>query len=395
MQSYWYIIWRQFKKRRLAHVALYVVLLYALIGLYAPFLASSKPFWVSYKGNLYFPLFRYLFFSGFFTKRLDIFFNLLMFLLPLGVFAGLFFRRWILYICLATLLLMQVGFFLYFILRTPQDPQADPQLARVRQNALAGHPLPSWEFDLETMTPYAELNLLLQERRRYRQQQAFQVYAPYYAAMMKEEGRSEPMPTLWQLEHDEEARDINLQRSILSQAPSHSKAYESAQAKLNYLLNRRKWIEREMSKLQWVAMPLLRPFHWEDDAGGSQSLNQIVKWWDLTRINRKDLVAALIFGVRISLVVGLVSVAIALSIAVPIGSLAGFYGGTFDILVSRLLEIWEAMPTFFMLLLVVAITQSKSIFLVISVIGLFGWTSFSRFLRGEFFKQRNLLYVES
>jgi peptide/nickel transport system permease protein len=43
----------------------------------------------------------------------------------------------------------------------------------------------------------------------------------------------------------------------------------------------------------------------------------------------------------------------------------------------------------------VAITQSKSIFLVIAIIGIFGWTSFSRYLRGEFFKQRNLPYIEA
>jgi peptide/nickel transport system permease protein len=48
-----------------------------------------------------------------------------------------------------------------------------------------------------------------------------------------------------------------------------------------------------------------------------------------------------------------------------------------------------------MLLMVVAILQSKSIFLVIAVIGIFGWTSFSRYIRGEFFKQRNLPYVEA
>ena len=52
------------------------------------------------------------------------------------------------------------------------------------------------------------------------------------------------------------------------------------------------------------------------------------------------------------------------------------------------------MPTFFMLLIVVAVTESKSIFLVITII-YFGWTGFSRYFRGEFFKQRNLPYVEA
>ena len=47
------------------------------------FLASSKPFVVEYDGEWFFPLFRYLFYRGFFfTKRLDIFFNLLIFTFP-------------------------------------------------------------------------------------------------------------------------------------------------------------------------------------------------------------------------------------------------------------------------------------------------------------------------
>ena len=60
-----------------------------------------------------------------------------------------------------------------------------------------------------------------------------------------------------------------------------------------------------------------------------------------------------------------------------------------------MIEIWESMPTFFMLLMVVAFLHSKSIFIVIVVIGLFGWTGFSRFVRGEFLKQKQLPYVEA
>ena len=88
-------------------------------------------------------------------------------------------------------------------------------------------------------------------------------------------------------------------------------------------------------------------------------------------------------------------IAMQMTIGIPIGASAGYYGGTFDIITLRLIEIWEAMPTFFMLLMVVAILQSKSIFLVVTVLGFFGWTGYSRFIRGEVLKQRNLSYVEA
>src|ERR1700722_4836542 len=83
--TYWEVIWMSFKKNPIGMSALYVLLLFVLIGLYAPLLASSKPLVIIYDGKLFFPLFRYLFFTGFYTKRVDIFYNLLMFTLPIGI----------------------------------------------------------------------------------------------------------------------------------------------------------------------------------------------------------------------------------------------------------------------------------------------------------------------
>jgi len=129
--------------------------------------------------------------------------------------------------------------------------------------------------------------------------------------------------------------------------------------------------------------------------GGEQSLNRDLPWWELTRINHKDMLASLIFGIRISLMVGLTAVVIQLLLGIPIGALAAYFGGKADIVVLRLVEVWEGVPTFFMLLLIVAVTQNKSIFLIISILGLFGWTGFCRYIRGEVLKQRNLPYVEA
>ncbi|MFV0339975.1 MAG: ABC transporter permease, partial [Parachlamydiaceae bacterium] len=63
-------------------IGAFVVVLFILAAIYAPFLASSKPIAVQYDGAWYFPLFRYLFYQGFYSKPLDLFFNVLMFLFP-------------------------------------------------------------------------------------------------------------------------------------------------------------------------------------------------------------------------------------------------------------------------------------------------------------------------
>lgn len=400
--SYSMGLWREYRLHSLGMTSLYVVLLFALIAVYAPFLASSKPFVVYYDGAWYFPLFRYLFYIGFFTKRLDIFFNLLIFTLPLAL--GCFYlfkqRPRILKVSLSLLLLGQTLFFLYFAYGSPRDPAADSQLIQERQMEMerqskVGRIIPDWNFDLRYMTPYQKLNLILHYQQIMAQNLRLSPYAATYAQEAKKHGRIEKMPTLWQWEIQNEQSEIDRQKKVIASSPKGSQEYHLAESMIRYVMERREWLEKQSSQLSWELMPFFRPFHWEDDAAGEQSLNQYVGWTELTRINRKDLSAALIFGVRISLIVGIVSVALALLIGIPVGALAGFYGGTLDIVVCRLLEIWESMPTFFMLLLVVAITQSKSIFLVIGIIGFFGWSGFSRYIRGEFFKQRNLAYVEA
>ena len=436
--SYWSLIWDQFRHRRLGMVGLIVVSIFCIIGIYAPFLASSKPLVVFYDNEWYFPLFRYLFYTGFFTKLLDIFFNLLIFIFPLILLSLRFGRqyRWIL---AGTIVVVQFIAFFFIAYTKPHDPAADVNLNHLHQQYIQKHlgeSIPTWNDDLRFMTPYAKLNLILRYQQRKAQNQELMKYSASYAEEEKrkwlasaleakkvdllkngvqpdqiptdaelekkilEETPPETiasqmkMPTLWQLDLDNDISEIKRQQNILAKTKD-PKLRKMALAKINFINDRRAWLAEESNKLQFVIMPLIRPFHWEDDAGGEQSLNKYIPWWDLTRINRKDLMAALIFGVRISLVVGITAVGLALIIGIPIGAVAGYYGGTSDIIVCRMLEIWESMPTFFMLLMVVAVTQSKSIFLVVLVIGIFGWTGFSRYIRGEFFKQRNLSYVEA
>jgi peptide/nickel transport system permease protein len=433
------------------------------VGIYAPFLASSKPLVVQFQGKWYFPLFRYLFYPEFFTKRLDIFYNLLMLTFPLFICACIALRHnplirpWV----LIGIVILHFGIFLYLIFYPPRNPAIDLQLNRksqrelqARLNALQKSPylappiLPNWEMELQSLNPYAKLNLVLRYQRYQLQNKRLQVFLNDYEAQAQRRGQSQPLlPTLWNLTYYQEDKNQEREQqimeklkgrypqaklflalikqgcqqagrsslsslppwiicnylnkisgqdqSLLLQAKHIVNRYEGAEAEFNYLKDRREWLEAQVKQLHFQVMPLIRPFHWEDDAGGDQGLNRFVSWWDLTRINRKDMVAALIFGVRVSLSVGLLAIGLALLIGIPIGALAGYYGGKLDLFVYRLIEIWESMPTFFMLLMIVAFLQSKSIFLVIAVIGLFGWTGFSRFVRGEFFRQKQLLYVEA
>ncbi|EPP35403.1 binding--dependent transport system inner membrane component family protein, partial [Chlamydia ibidis] len=169
--------------------------------------------------------------------------------------------------------------------------------------------------------------------------------------------------------------------------------YRKLQSAIHFIRDKRAWIERESLNLKILISPLLSRFHWEDDAGGSRSMNKHIRWWQLTRINRKDLMSSLIFGIRIALIVGGLGVIIAFSLGVLIGLISGYFGGAIDMVLSRFTEIWETMPTLFILMLVVGITQQKSLILNTVLLGCFGWTGFSRYIRIETLKQRNQPYV--
>lgn len=344
------------KNHPLGAIAFWVIVLFFLTGVYAPFLASSKPIALVYDGTWHFPLFNYLFYSGFYSKPIDLFFNLLMFTLPLFYL----FRKHVK--ILFILLTLQIGLCIFFLYKTPIDPAANTLLSIERQTALqVSSKNWSWDSDLLYMNPKARLNLITRHLHLKNQHERLLKY------------KDGQLPTLWQ-------NDLN---------------QEAAAENPAFLQDRRKWLETESSKVTFILWPLLRDFHWEDDAGGDSYFNRLIPRDELTRSNRRDFFAALLFGIRISFATGLVSVGLALLIGIPMGALAGYFGGKTDIVICRLLEVWESMPTFFMLLMTVAILQSKSIFLVIAMIGIFGWTGFSRFIRGEFLKQKNLAYVEA
>jgi peptide/nickel transport system permease protein len=374
--SYPRMIWPQYRHHILGMVGLFVVALFTFVGIYAPFFASGKPIVLQYEGHWYFPLFRYLFFRGYYTTVLDQFFNLLMFTLPLFLTAFWLPLRWRRAAWFALICMQLVGS-LWLIMRLPHEPASNPKLTAERVAMYRRQPL-TWNQELQYMNAYARINLLLSVKQQREQEER-----------IGHRRSQKPVTTLWQGSQRQEQERVDAYQKAARSGDA------SASQRVAYLQDRRQWLSTQEKQLTHIVMPLLRPYHWEEDAGGDTAHNQAVPWWELTRPGHGDLTAALIFGIRVALVVGLLAVGIALCIGIPIGCLSGYYGGWIDIAVCRLMEIWEAMPTFFMLLFVVAILQTKSILLVIVVIGIFGWTGFSRYIRGEFFKQRHLPYVEA
>ena len=187
--SFWGMIYKQFQKNWLGRVAWCVVIALSLVHCMGGFFRLSKPFVVYYDGNWYFPFFRYIFFSGFYTKRLDLFFNVLMFTLPLAVLALKKLPRRAAYITCGGILLAQFVVFFIVAFVGISDPASDPKLAKQRQETIqkrvkicnSDSLFPpklneGWDFDLRYMNNYARLNLVLRERQRKRQHERIMRY---------------------------------------------------------------------------------------------------------------------------------------------------------------------------------------------------------------------------
>jgi ABC-type dipeptide/oligopeptide/nickel transport system permease subunit len=102
----------------------------------------------------------------------------------------------------------------------------------------------------------------------------------------------------------------------------------------------------------------------------------------------------LVYGARVSLSVGLVSQAIALTLGVTFGLMAGYYGRWADEVIMRLADITLAFPTLLLLIAMAAALQ-PSMGVVFVTIGVVGWAGMARLVRGQVLVVRSLEYVQA
>ena len=107
----------------------------------------------------------------------------------------------------------------------------------------------------------------------------------------------------------------------------------------------------------------------------------------------RDELARLLFGARVSLEVGTVSMFVALTIGIIVGSLAGFYGGWVDTIMMRVTDAFLATPLYLVLFVLSVAFNSGTVTSVVILIGVLSWASSARIVRSEFLaiKEREFL----
>jgi len=110
----------------------------------------------------------------------------------------------------------------------------------------------------------------------------------------------------------------------------------------------------------------------------------------------RDLFTRILWGGRVSLMVGILSAVLLTVLGVVIGSIAGYFGGRVDVFIMRAIEIIQSLPAFFLILMAMAFTDPKvvpPIVAIVVVIALIRWTGTARLVRGEFLRLREQEFV--
>lgn len=108
----------------------------------------------------------------------------------------------------------------------------------------------------------------------------------------------------------------------------------------------------------------------------------------------RDVFARLVYGGRVSLLVGLLSAIISLLIGVPLGLLAGYYKGIWETIIMRAADVFMSFPSMILILVLVSVFK-PSVWTIIFVIGVLGWTDFAKLIYGNVLSIREKEYVES
>lgn len=130
------------------------------------------------------------------------------------------------------------------------------------------------------------------------------------------------------------------------------------------------------------------------ERNGGMGCNDIEWNWLGTDDQGRDVVARLIYGFRISVLFGLTLAGISSVIGVLAGAVQGYYGGWTDLLFQRFIEIWTAIPSLYLLIIISAVI-TPSFFVLLGILLLFSWVSLVGVVRAEFLRARNFEYVRA
>jgi len=145
----------------------------------------------------------------------------------------------------------------------------------------------------------------------------------------------------------------------------------------------------------WMLWPLI-PYAYNtvNDIGGVAPSAPDSRHWLGTDDTARDVLARVIYGFRLSVMFAIIVTLLTSVIGITAGAVQGFFGGWIDLGFQRLIELWGATPSLYIIIIVAAIFQ-MNFWLLVFLMTLFGWTALVGVVRAEFLRARNFEYVRA
>lgn len=145
----------------------------------------------------------------------------------------------------------------------------------------------------------------------------------------------------------------------------------------------------------WILWPLI-PYAYNtvvDIPGAAPSPPDGNNWLG-TDDTKRDVLARVIYGFRLSIIYTIIVTSVASVIGIIAGALQGYFGGWLDLTFQRFLEIWGAMPSIYVIIILFAIL-GRGFWILVAITILFGWPALVGVVRAEFLRARNFEYVRA
>lgn len=145
----------------------------------------------------------------------------------------------------------------------------------------------------------------------------------------------------------------------------------------------------------WLLWPPI-PYRYNTivDTGGTAPGPITAQNWLGTDDASRDVLARVIYGFRLSVTFALIVSALNAVLGVIAGAVQGYFGGRTDLAFQRLIEIWGSVPSIYVIIILTAVF-SKSFWLLVVLMVVFGWTALVGVVRAEFLRARNFEYVRA
>ena len=156
------------------------------------------------------------------------------------------------------------------------------------------------------------------------------------------------------------------------------------------------FVKKLINSKGWIIMPII-PYSYNTiirDLNAPAPAPPSQKNWLGTDDQARDVLARLIYGFRISILFGFTLTFFSMIIGVSAGAVQGYFGGKTDLFFQRFMEIWSAIPTLYVLIILASIVQPNFWWLLIILL-IFSWMGYVGVVRAEFLRARNFDYVRA